>query len=65
MEEQLKELIIENRELQEQLGLQWTLDSIKWMMTGQLTMEKWDAFNDMLKEYFLEEYSTKIYLKRK
>ena len=65
MEEQLEELIIENNELQGQLGMWWPLDSIKEMMTGQLTMAKWDTFNDMLKEYYLEEYSTMIYLKRK
>ena len=28
-------------------------------------MSKWDSLNDMLKEYFLEEFSTVIYTKRK
>ena len=28
-------------------------------------MNKWDKFNDMLKEYYLEELSTMIYIKRK
>ena len=28
-------------------------------------MSKWDSFTDMLKEYYLEEFSTMIYMKRK
>ena len=28
-------------------------------------MNKWDTFTDMLKEYYLEEFSTMIYMKRK
>ena len=34
MDEQLKELIIENDELQRQIEMKWTLESIKGMMSG-------------------------------
>ena len=57
MDEQLKELIIENDELQGQIGMKWTLESIKGMMSGQLVMAKWDTFTVMLKDHYQEEYS--------
>ena len=65
MDRELKELIIEKDELVKQLGLKWTLENVKHWMSGQLTMNKWDTFNDMPKEYYLEEFSTMIYMKRK
>ena len=44
--------------------MKWTLESIKGMMSGQLIMEKWDTFTVMLKDYYLEEYTNKIYMNR-
>ena len=44
--------------------MKWTPESIKGMMSGQLTMAKWDTFTVMLKDHYLEEYSNKIYMNR-
>ena len=35
------------------------------MMSWQLTMEKWDTFTVILKEYYLEGFYNKVYTKRK
>ena len=34
-------------------------------MSGNLTMEKWDMFTELLKEYYLEGYYNNIYMKQK
>ena len=34
-------------------------------MSGQLTMEKWDTFTVILKEYYLEGFYNKVYTNRK
>ena len=33
-------------------------------MSGNLTMEKWDTFTVLLKDYYLEGYYNSIYMKR-
>ena len=65
MDKELKEVIMEKDEIERQLSLKWTLENIKYLTTGQLTMNKWDTFTDILKEYYLEEFSTMTYIKRK
>ena len=34
-------------------------------MSGNITMDKWDTFTVLLKEYYLEEYYNNIYNKQK
>ena len=35
------------------------------MMSGNLTMEKWDMFTELLKEYYLEGFYNNVYMKQK
>ena len=45
--------------------MKWALESVHSLMSGNLTMEKWDTFTVLLKDYYLEEYYNNIYMKRK
>ena len=44
--------------------MKWDLESVQWLMSGQLSMEKWDTFTVLLKEYYLEGLYNNIYMKR-
>ena len=65
MDKELTETIKENDDLQKQLCLWDAVESMKWIMTGQLTMAKWDTFVETLREYYLEEYITILYAAQK
>ena len=65
MDKELIEALKENDDLQKQLCLQDAVESIKWMMTGQLTMAKWDTFVETLKEHYLEGYTSVLYATQK
>ena len=46
------------------MELQWTTQSIKYTMEQHLTMEKWDIFATILKDYYLHELLDKILLQQ-
>ena len=56
-----KELKQENQELQQQVTMNWTLQSITWMLEGELTMEKWDKLAMLLQDQGLTEFLNNIY----
>ena len=61
LKKELRDLAKENEELEIQVTLKWTLQSIKDLLEGDITMMKWDLFNTILQDHSLQDLLKPVY----